>query len=99
MPSQLTPRALKRAAREQALSATIISDGSREYLVAIQLPDEKVMLQTSAGQLLRFASLEEAKQLLLKSGVQEMYLEMRVAAAEACAGSSGPGEPVAKLPL
>lgn len=69
-------------------SGRIISDGCRDYFVSIEADKGTTILTNRRGQPLRFASLADAKQRLRRANVQNIQLEVRVAADEACAGDT-----------
>jgi hypothetical protein len=69
-------------------SGTIISDGCRDYVVAIKQDQGTKILTNRRGKPLTFASLAAAKQRLLRANVDDIQLAVRVAADEACAGAT-----------
>ncbi len=79
---------LKRSVREQPTTATIISDGCRDYVVEIQRTNGAGLLRDRRGRTVRFASLAEAKRTMQKADVADICLSVRIAADEACAGPS-----------
>lgn len=74
--------------RSHNVSANIISDGCRDYVVSIKREEGTDLMRTWRGQVRRFASLADAKNALRRKKVGDITLLMRVAADEACAGSS-----------
>jgi hypothetical protein len=77
---------LKRLAKARPTSATIISDGCRDYVVEVQQPQGAGILQDRRGRTLRFRSLAEASHTVRRAQVQDIVLATRIAADEACAG-------------
>lgn len=71
-----------------AARTTIVSDGCRDYIVRLQNTagneHSERLLTSPTGRPKRFASLAQAKAAV--SHVDEVFLEVRVAADEACAG-------------
>jgi hypothetical protein len=82
----MTLTELKRIAKSAPTTATIVSDGCRDYVIAIAKPNGAGMLQDRKRRTLKFRSLFEAKQALRRASVDEIVLSVRVAADEACAG-------------
>lgn len=83
--SLLSPRGTHSS---EAVSANIISDGCRDYVVSITREQGTDLMRTWRGKVRRFASLVDAKEAAQRKRVSEIKLLMRVAADEACAGSS-----------
>lgn len=71
-----------------APSASIVSDGCRDYVVELHQPQGDVPWQSRLGGLRRFSSLAQAKSALRAAGVTDIRLAIRIAADEACAGPS-----------
>ncbi|MEM9620506.1 MAG: hypothetical protein AAF993_02585 [Pseudomonadota bacterium] len=82
---------LKRRTTNEHVAAEIISDGCRDYIVAIRQPKGRELVRTWRGAVRRFASLAEAKLLLQRARIRDISLAVRVAADEACAGPA-PGD-------
>ena len=70
------------------VSANIISDGCRDYVVAVEKFRGTELIRNWRGQVRRFASLAEAKRAVRGANVSEIKLSIRVAADEACVGES-----------
>lgn len=87
----MTPWQLRRLAASAPVTASIISDGCRDYVVEIQRPNGAGLLRTqwSGRRPYRFRSLAEARNLLHRCRVNDVRLRCRVAADEATAGGSG----------
>ncbi len=82
----MTLKALKKLARKKALSAVIISDGCREYVVEVRHANGAGTLRDWRGRTRRFKALAQAQRVLRSAGVGEVALAVRIAADEACAG-------------
>ncbi len=82
----MTLNALKKLARKKALSAVIISDGCRDYVVEIRHANGAGTLQDWRGRTSRFKALAEAQRVLRSARVADVSLAVRIAADEACAG-------------
>ena len=80
----MTMSLLNRLVREERKSATIISDGCRDYVVEIRRPGGARLLRNRKGHALRFPSLAEARR---AARADEVLLAVRIAADEACAGA------------
>ena len=79
---------LKRSAREQETSATIIGDGCWDYVIEIHRAGGAGILRDRRGRTLRFNSLANAKAAMRRAKVKDISLSVRIAADEACAGPS-----------
>lgn len=82
----MTPRQLKHAAAGQSITARIVSDGCRDYVVEVVSNSGAGLLRHWRGRTLRFRSLGEIHQLLHRCGVRDTVLRQRVADDEAAAG-------------
>ena len=86
----MTPWQLRRLAASTPVTASIISDGCRDYVVEIRRPSGAGLLRNrwSGRRPYRFQSLAEARRLLNRCRVRDVRLRCRVAADEATAGGS-----------
>lgn len=74
--------------RSPTVSANIISDGCRDYVVSIKREEGTDLMRTWRGQVRRFTSLANAKNALHRKKVGDIKLSIRIAADEACAGTA-----------
>ena len=81
----------RRIARKETLTAIIISDGCRDYVVEIRSETGAGVLTDRKGQRLRFSSLDQAKRAVRDA--REVHLAVRVAADEACGGATPVSSP------
>ena len=75
----MTPRQLKQVAATVPVSARIVSDGCRDYVVEVVSDHGAGLLRHRRGKTLRFRSLGEIHELLRHCGVREAVLRQRVA--------------------
>lgn len=75
----MTPAQLKRLARTDAVTARVISDGSRDYFVQINKGRSGGVLRTRGNKPMRFRSLSDVHRLLSSCHVQTVQLAHRVA--------------------
>ena len=85
----------RRLARKKRLTAIIISDGCRDYLVDIHSEHGAGALTDRKGRRLRFGSLDQAKRAI--KAAANIQLAMRVAADEACGGDTPNQSPFSLL--
>ena len=90
---------LKRSVKREPTSATIISDGCRDYVVAIQQPRRYSVLEDRNGKPMRFPCLAQARDTIGRADVRDINVATRIAADEACAGNSLQHSGFATLPL
>ena len=81
-------KSLTQVPRGRSVSARIISDGCRDYLVGIEQEGGTEILMDCRGRPRRFASLAEARRVLRRANISDIKLVVRVAADEACARSA-----------
>lgn len=79
----MTPAQLRRAAKNQEVTARIISDGCRDYFVEIERPSGAGVLRRRWKGPMRFKSLSEVHHLLNQCRVKDVLLVSRVADDEA----------------
>ena len=87
----------RRLARKKSLTAIIISDGCRDYLVDIHSEHGAGPLTDKKGRRLRFGSLDQAKR--AAKAATNVQLAMRIAADEACSGTTPEQSPFSLLPV
>ncbi len=79
----MTPRQLKRIAGQRPVTARIVSDGCRDYVVEV-VSDSGAGLLRRGRKPLRFRSLAEVHRLLNRCHVDQAVLRQRVAHEELC---------------
>lgn len=93
----MTPRELKRYAARSAVTASVVSDGSRDYVLEVVSDSGAGLLRNRAGRTLRFRSLAEIRDVLGRCGVEHAVIRQRVADDEVC--YAGSAQAFHELPL
>ena len=75
----MRPRQLKQAAATPPVSARMVSDGCREYVVEVVSEHGAGLLRHRRGRTLRFRNLGQIHEMLRNCGVREAVLRARVA--------------------
>ena len=88
---------VKRLARKDTVDAVIISDGCRDYVIELHTTKGADLLTDRKDRPRRFASLAQAKRAVKRAS--SISLAVRIAADEACAGSTIQPSPFARLLL
>ena len=84
----LTRRAVRRLARGDEVTACVISDGCRDYVVEVLGQSGAGLLRTRRGRVERFRNLGEVRRDLQACRVSRAVLRQRVAHDEAASGLS-----------
>jgi len=85
----MTPRQLKSTARKRAVTARVISDGCRDYLIEIITDSGAGLLRRWDNSVVKLRNLGDVHQLLERCGVDRVVLRQRVAQDEACYAEPG----------
>ena len=93
----MTLREFNRRARHGDLRAVIISDGCRDYVIEAHTERGSGVINDYRGRRKRFASLAEARRAVRRAS--RIELAIRVAADEACAGTTRTASPFAHLTI
>lgn len=86
----MTPRELKGYAAREAVTARVVSDGSRDYVLEVVSENGVGLLRNRSGRTLRFRSLGEIRDVLGRCGVEHAVIRQRVADDEVCFSGSAP---------